>query len=93
MQSLRDCWVRFARSVVCFGLGSNKAHGGRRRRGHRHQQHRGSHLRRRRHVTATATSNAVVVTVAEILDVAVDAPDPANIAVSAGATQQEIVLP
>ncbi len=40
----------------------------------------------------TATSNAVIVTVAEILDVVVTRQSPLNTAVSASATQQEIVF-
>ena len=42
--------------------------------------------------TATTISNAVVVKVAEILDVAVTRQSPANTAVSASSTQQEIVF-
>jgi uncharacterized repeat protein (TIGR01451 family) len=41
---------------------------------------------------ATATSNAVIVTVAEILDVVVTRQSPLNTAVSASSTQQEIVF-
>ena len=42
--------------------------------------------------TATTTSNAVVVRVAEILDVVVTRQSPANTPVSASSTQQEIVF-
>jgi uncharacterized repeat protein (TIGR01451 family) len=42
--------------------------------------------------SATTSSNAVVVKVAEILDVVVTRQSPANTAVSAGSTQQEIVF-
>jgi len=42
--------------------------------------------------STTASSNTVVVTVAEILDVVVTRQSPANISVTAGATQQEIVF-
>ncbi len=42
--------------------------------------------------TATASSNAVVVKVAEILDVVVTRQSPANVAVSASSTKKEIVF-
>jgi len=40
----------------------------------------------------TATSNSVVVTVAEILDVVVTRQSPANVPVAANSTQQEVLF-
>ncbi|HEY6125931.1 MAG TPA: hypothetical protein VIV63_14865, partial [Steroidobacteraceae bacterium] len=76
---------------LCIGLGSNKAHAV--------GVPAGTDITNVAEVTytvgatsATASSNAVVVTVAEILDVVVTRQSPLNTAVSASATQQEIVF-
>jgi uncharacterized repeat protein (TIGR01451 family) len=76
---------------LCVGLGSNKAHAV--------GVPAGTDITNTAEVSysigptsATATSNAVVVTVAEILDVVVTRQSPANTSVSANATQQEILF-
>lgn len=77
--------------ALCFGLGSNKALAV--------GVPAGTDITNTAEVTyaigattATATSNTVVVTVAEILDVVVTRQSPANTSVSANATQQEILF-
>jgi uncharacterized repeat protein (TIGR01451 family) len=77
--------------TMCIGLGSNKALAV--------GVPAGTDITNTAEVTyvvgttsATASSNAVVVRVAEILDVVVTRQSPANTAVSASATQQEIVF-
>jgi len=76
---------------LCVGLGSNKAHAV--------GVPAGTDITNTAQVTydigatsVTASSNAVVVTVAEILDVAVTRQSPLNTPVSANATQQEILF-
>jgi uncharacterized repeat protein (TIGR01451 family) len=77
--------------IVCFALGSNKALAV--------GVPAGTDITNIAEVTyavgatnVTTSSNAVVVTVAEILDVVVTRQSPVNTAVSASATQQEIVF-